>query len=272
MKGKVLIGELGIHYEIKGEGPLLLILHGWGSSTESWQKVQQELSSEFKVVILDLPGFGKSETPDQPWTIQNYLSFLERFIQELELEDFYLIGHSFGGSLSVKLATIHPELVRKMALIDSAGIRAKPKLIARIVKNLAEKSECIFMGPLIKLKRGIKKILYKLLRNTDYGKANETMKETMKNVFDYYVPETFLKESYPKNPDNRGNFLKDLEKVDVDTLLVWGEEDKITPLRFGKIFNNKIKNSKLEVISGVGHSPHLNATSPMVQIILNFFE
>jgi len=260
MKGKVLIGELGIHYEIQGEGPSLLILHGWGSSTESWQEIKQELSSNFKVIVLDLPGFGKSETPEQPWTVQNYLNFLERFVQELELDNMHLLGHSFGGSLSVKFASEHPEKIRKMILVDSAGIRPRPRLLAKIIKQLAKKSNHLFVGPLSNFKGSAKELLHKFLRNSDYGKADEIMKETMKNVFEYYT----------SMEDGSGEFISDLERVKNETLLVWGKEDKIIPVKFGKIFQEKINNSELKTITGVGHSPHLKSPSKLIQIILQF--
>jgi len=136
------------------------------------------------------------------------------------------------------------------------------------------------LGPLAKLKDSSKKLFYKLIKRTDYGKANEVMKETMKNIFDYYfnlenkeeVESKIDSKKPPAHPEQNGQFLSDLEKVKVDTLLVWGKKDEIIPLRCAKIFNEKITNSELKVISESGHSPHLDTPSQMNQFILNFFE
>lgn len=254
------IKGLEVKYEKVGEGTPLLLLHGWGASSCSWEEVVKNLDG-YEIIIPDLPGFGESDTPQQSWTIDDYLDFIEKFVDELNLKDFYLLGHSFGGSLAVKFAANSDE-VRKLMLVDSAGIRPEPRMMAKALSFIAQKGEKLFVGPLTKFKDSSKKLFYKLIKRTDYGKANEIMKETMKNFFDYY--------SGLEN--NSGQFLSDLEKVNVDTLLVWGKEDEIIPLRYGKIFNEKISNSELKVIPESGHSPHLDIPSQMNQFILNFFE
>jgi len=262
---KVTIKGLDINYERKGEGTPLLVLHGWGASSESWQKVQENLSG-FELIIPDLPGFGESDDPPEPWTIKDYLNFIQVFIEKLNLDEFYLVGHSFGGSLAVKFAITAPDKVKKIILIDSAGIKPKPKLMVRALKFMARKGKglaSLLVGPLSHFKESSKELFYKLIENTDYGSSNEVMKETMKNIFDYYT-KTDNKEL---SSEQRGKFISDLEKVKNQTLLIWGEEDKIIPLEYGKVFNKKINNSTLKIISDVGHSPHLKSPLKLVQII-----
>lgn len=258
---EVIIKGLKIHYERKGEGEPLLILPGWGSCSEKWKDVQDELCSEFDVIIPDLPGFGESDSPSEPWTIEDYLEFVREFAQQLELDSFYLVGHSFGGSLSVKIAVTRPELVKKVVLMSSAGIKPEPTFKARVMKCLAEKGKLIFKGPLSKFEGKARSAFYKLLRNTDYGKANKVMKETMNNVFEYYN----------KADSGSGGFLSDLRKLGKKTLLVWGEKDEIIPLSYGERFKKEIDNSELQVIPQVGHSPHLECPSKTASIISEFF-
>lgn len=258
---KVSVKGLEVSYEKEGEGIPLLVLHGWGASSESWKEVRENLNG-YEVIIPDLPGFGESETPTQSWTVEDYIEFIEEFTQKLNLPQFYLLGHSFGGSLAVKFTAAHPEKVRKMILMDSAGIKPEPKLIAKVLKSIAQKGEAVFAGPLAKFKNTGKKVFYKLIERTDYGKVDEVMKETMKNVFDYYT----------KHDLQSGNFLTDLKKVNVETLLVWGKEDEIIPLKYGKIFKEKIDDSSLKTLSDVRHSPHLKKPAETAQIISNFFK
>lgn len=259
---EVSVKNLDVNYKKEGKGEPLLILHGWESCSEKWKEVQDELCSEFDVIIPDLPGFGESESPSGSWTVEDYLEFVRKFVQQLDLDSFYLVGHSFGGSLSVKVTVTHPELVRKVVLIDSAGIKPKPTFKAKMMKCLAEKGKLMFKGPLSKFEGKARSAFYKLLRNTDYGKADEVMKETMNNVFDYYS----------KLDSGSGEFLSDLKKLKKETLLVWGEQDKIIPLSYGERFKKEIDNSELKVIPQVGHSPHLKSPSKTASIISEFFD
>lgn len=263
MMKEVNIKDLKVEYERTGKGIPLLILHGWGGSSKSWEKVQQSLASDFEVIVPDLPGFGESGSLKQPWLVSDYVSFILKFVQELELNHFHLVGHSFGGSLAVKFAAEHPDRVRKMVLLDSAGIKPEPGLKAKILSSLAEVGEAVFsVEPLSKFKENARDYFYLLMKNRDYGKASEIMRETMNNVFDYYTDFDL----------RSGEFLTDLEKVKVPTLVLWGEEDEIVPIEYGRIMNEKIDNSEFRVISQAGHSPNLNRASETAENIIDFFK
>ncbi len=255
---KVKVKGLEVGYDREGEGTPLLVLHGWGASSESWEEVRKKLNG-FEIIIPDLPGFGKSDTPAQSWTMEDYFDFVKEFTEKVDLDHFYLLGHSFGGSIAVKFSAAYPEKVRKLILVGSAGIKPEPSWKAKVLKSIAKKGKAVFVGPLRRFRNAGKGAFYKLVEKTDYGKADEAMKETMKNVFNYYT----------KHDLQSGSFLLDLEKVRTETLLVWGEKDKIIPLEYGKIFKDKIDNSNLETLA-VGHSPHLKKPDKLAQIISNF--
>ena len=88
---QILVNNLKVNYKIAGEGPAILVLHGWGGSSGSWNRLQEILAQKgYQVVIPDFPGFGKSVTPREPWSLQNYTEFITNFIQQLKLENFYL--------------------------------------------------------------------------------------------------------------------------------------------------------------------------------------
>ncbi len=247
------INGLKINYKIAGEGPAILVLHGWGGSSDSWRKVQQILSqSGYKVVVPDFPGFGKSVTPKDPWGVKEYNDFVLKFVEQLGLNDFILIGHSFGGQIAVRFTISHPEKVKKLILCDSAAIRAKPGLRTRIFITLARLGNAVFTPRhMARFKDAARNIFYIFVRNGDYKKANGTMKETMKNV---------LKE----------DLSAELSGILAPTLIVWGDKDKMVPLKYGRIFKDQIKGAELEVIRGAGHSPHLETPVELAGIILKF--
>ena len=141
----ILINSLRINYKIAGEGPALLILHGWGSSSDSWIKVQETLAEKgYKVIVPDFPGFGKSITPREPWGIDDYTGFIFNFVKETKLKDFFLLGHSFGGRVSVRFASLYPEKIKSLILCDSAGIKPKPGRKTMIIFWLAKVGNAIF--------------------------------------------------------------------------------------------------------------------------------
>ncbi|MFA4998814.1 MAG: alpha/beta hydrolase [Candidatus Paceibacterota bacterium] len=252
---KVSINDLEANYKIAGEGPAVLILHGWGGSSDSWKKVQEILAKEgFKVVVPDLPGFGKSLTPKEPWRVSDYVNWVNFFTNYLNLNDFYLVAHSFGGQVAVKFTILHPEKVRKIVFCASVAIRPKPGLKTRIIFSVARFGNAIFSPRyLVRMKDAARNFFYILLRHRDYVKANGTMKETIKKVLEE-------------------DLLLDLPKIKKDTLIVWGEDDKLVPLKHAHIYKEKIENSKMEVFPKIGHSPHLEIPDKLAQVLIKFFK
>lgn len=104
------------HYVIEGRGKPLVLVHGWGGSWEEWKYNIPELSKHFRVIALDLPGFGDSEELNKH-SLDNLLSFLDSFFDKLNIEKFNLMSHSMGAILSFKYALKHPERVEKIVLI-----------------------------------------------------------------------------------------------------------------------------------------------------------
>ncbi|HZG78511.1 MAG TPA: alpha/beta hydrolase, partial [Paenibacillus sp.] len=96
----VTIDDLQIHYEAKGEGPDVVLLHGWGAELGTFHRIQESLSRHFRVFAIDLPGFGKSSEPPAPWGVEEYTQFVRKFFEKLGIEQPILMGHSNGGRIS----------------------------------------------------------------------------------------------------------------------------------------------------------------------------
>lgn len=255
----VFIGGLKINYKVAGSGPAILVLHGWGSSSDSWIRVQEFLAKEgYFVICPDLPGFGKSDIPDSAWSIKEYEKVVIDFVKKMEdkfdnfSEPFFLLGHSFGGTISIKIASDNSLKLRKLLLCDPAGIRVKPSIKTRIIILISSIGDLFFsLEPLRRIKDLARNFFYSFIKERDYVKATGIMKETIKKI---------LKE----------DLSLDLLKIKTETLLLWGEKDKIIPLKYSKIYRDKIKNSHLETFSKTGHSPHLSCPSLLAKEIIKF--
>jgi len=250
---EILINGIKVNYKIAGEGPAILVLHGWGGSSDSWLAFQGILAEKgYKVVVLDFPGFGKSVTPPQPWNLDDYTSFVLDFAEKLGLEQFFLVGHSFGGRISIKFVIKHPQKVKKLILCDSAGVKPKPGLKTLIIFWLARLGNAIFAPKhFIRFKDSARNFFYSFLRNKDYVKANGTMKETIKKVLGE-------------------DLLSELPRIKTKTLIVWGSADRTVPLKYAHIFKERIADSELEIVPKIGHSPHLEVPEKLSEIVLKF--
>lgn len=255
---KTSINNLAVNYKIAGEGPAFLVLHGWGGSSDSWLEVQKALANQgYMVIVPDFPGFGKSFTPPESWSLKKYIDWLNDFLKDSSLgleEPFLLLAHSFGGRVAIKFAVQYPERLKKLILCDSAGIKAKPNLKTRIIIAMSRLGNAVFSPEILaRFKDAARNAFYFLIRNRDYVKAKGTMRETMKNVIDE-------------------DLLSDLSNIKVPTLVVWGEKDRMVPVKCAYIFKERISNCRLEIIPRIGHSPHLEVPEELSRIIISFLK
>lgn len=235
-----IISGLDISYRVIGEGKPLLILHGWGSKSDNWLKVGELLAKKgLKVIIPDLPGFGRSEEPRGAGNLDDYSDFVEEFVSQLGLNRFYLLGHSFGGSLAVKFSLQHPEKVAKLILVAPACIRKKG------LKNKLFK----FISKFFKIKTPfLRKLFY---RKSDYLSVQGVMKEIYLKI---------IKE----------DLTNILSQIKIPTIIIWGAKDKITPIKQAKLINSKIRNSKLEILSGANHDLNSKVPEKLAEIIIKY--
>ncbi len=191
----------------------LIILHGWGSSKEFMKQAFSDKLKEFRLIFVDLPGFGKSSN-DTVLTTRDYRDILKLFISDLKLNRYAVMGHSFGGKVATLL---EPD---NLILLSSAGIVTKKSLKVRFKIQLFK-----LLKPL-----GIKK-LRRIFASDDVKGMSQNMYETFKNVVDE-------------------DFSKEFENYRGKALIFWGEDDTATPLESGEKISSLIKDSKFFPLSG----------------------
>lgn len=234
----------------------ILILHGWGSCANSWQTVKKLLEqNSYEVFVPDLPGFGNNPPPTKPWSINDYVEWVREFCEKNNLSQVFLLGHSFGGRISIDFSTRYPERIKKLILCNSAGIKPKPGLLTTMIFCLAKLGNIVFKPKFLTgFKKDARSFFYFFLRKRDYAKiTDQIMKETIKNVL---------------NED----LLPLLPEIKTETLIVWGKKDKLVPIKYSYIFKKKIPHSELKILPKVGHSPHLEAPQELLKVILDFIK
>ena len=229
---EITINGFKTNYQVFGSGKPFLLLHGWGSNSERWEKFAGILVEKgFQVIVPDLPGFGKSDQLSHIWTTNDYTNWVEEFIEKLNLTEFYVMGHSFGGALACKFSIKYPQKVKKLFLVSSAAVRKHTnkkeayKVVSKLVKVFAFLPGYKFF----------RKAIYKfVIRKSDYPYVEGNLKETFLNV----VSEDLSQFT---------GFIR------IPTVIIWGDKDTYTPISDAYFLNEKIKNSKLIVLNGFGH-------------------
>lgn len=248
----VKIDDVDVFYKTAGTGEKVVLLHGWGGQADSFLPVFNHLSSKYNVYALDFPGFGQSALPGQPWSVGDYTDMLNKFFEALNIDKAHLIGHSFGGRVSIMFSAKHPEKVNKIVLADSAGIIPKRtfKYYYKVYKfKLFKELFLLFTRGKDRQEKLDK--FYSKYGSKDYRESKG-------------LRETFVK---VVNEDLRG-FLPSIKSP---TLLIWGDQDKDTPLYFGKIMEKEIPDAGLVVFEGAGHFSYLDRLNDFNVIVSKFF-
>lgn len=241
--------SLNINYQIYGQGSPLILLHGWGANYHTFDYLINYLKNNFTIYALDLPGFGQSDEPPIPYNLSNYVNFLVTFINELQITKPIILGHSFGGRIAIKYASINSN-IDKLILVDSAGIRKKLSIKKRwqIIRYKLLKFY-------YKKKKDIAKYnqLIKVNGSPDFVSASPIMKGTMSKV---------IKEDLKKY----------IRKITTETLIIWGKDDTETPYSDAQYMNKHIKNSGLVTFDNCGHFPYLEKRNYFHIVIGKYLE
>jgi pimeloyl-ACP methyl ester carboxylesterase len=246
----VLIDGLIINYKIEGRGRAVLCLHGWGDNLDTFTKSTQSGFEDYRLISVDLPGFGKTDTPEKDYNLLLYAEFVNKFLKKVNEEKIYaVIGHSNGGAISIKAVANNLLNPKKMVLLASSGIRSESRSRNKFLRIIAKIAKLFTKLLPKKIREKIRRKVYKKIGSDLF--VAEKMQGTFKNI----VSEDLLEES---------------RKINIPTLLVYGSEDGMTPLKYGEKYNESIRNSKLEVIVGARHMLHHTHEKETRDIILEF--
>jgi len=240
-----------VYYEAAGSGKPVLLLHGWGARAAAMRPIFEQLQPDHAVHALDFPGFGQSALPPAPWRVGDYCQVAVEFLAKCGVARASVIGHSFGGRVGIKLAAERPELVEKLILVDSAGIRPglTPKRLLLSVAAGGGKVLLAALGP-VGLRAQAERLVRSRLGSEDCRAAGP-LRETFVRVV---------------NEDLRPL----LPRIQAPTLLVWGDRDEDTPLADARIMEREIPDAGLVVLRGAGHFSYLDRPADFARIVRTF--
>jgi pimeloyl-ACP methyl ester carboxylesterase len=248
----VIVDQLLVNYRLTGKGRLILMLHGWGDSAKGLQGLEKSLIDNYQVLNIDLPGFGGSQAPNEPWNLDNYSFFLESLINKLELPQPYgVIGHSNGASIALRAVSLGKLEPKKLVLLAAAGLREGNGLRRFLLMLLAKIGNLATVWLPERYRRS--------LRSSLYNAAGSDM---------LVAPE--LQETFKRTV--RQDVKSDAENIKLPTLLIYARNDQATPLENGELYHSLIKDSRLEVIDDAGHFVHLDQPEKVANIVKEFLK
>lgn len=231
----------------------IYILHGWavrdgGLSKQKWQPFIDQLKlAGYKVVFLNIPGL--TAPLDDAWGLEEYRLWLESQLEKrADDQKIILIGHSFGGQLAIRFTAKNSQIVEKLVLIDSSGIKDMSfgKVLKRNIFFIISKlGKIIFRGEFFR------NILYKIVREEDYQQASPLLRKTMSKILNEQI-------------------IDDLPKIYCPTKIIWGELDLVTPIKHAEKIDKLIKYSELNVVKGAKHSPQYSHPIETAKLVTQF--
>jgi len=260
-------------YEEQGSGDVILFLHGFAESRFTWRYLAGGLASKYRVISLDLKGFGESPKPkDGHYSIYDQAIAVQAFIEEHQLKNITLVGHSFGGGVALALTLMAKErsleTIDRLILLAAAGYKQSlPSMLRDLNRPIIGRVGVYLMPAYYQAIEGYKYAFY------DHSKIPAVgVHESAKNFSRSGARYVFLHTARQLVPDDINEISQQYVRIKQPALLIWGDKDRVIPLRYGHRLDKDLPNSRLEILSNVGHMTQEEAPEEVLSLIKNFMQ
>ena len=260
-----------IAYRDAGAGEALLLIHGMAGSSATWRAVIPELAKKYRVVAPDLLGHGESTKPRGDYSLGAFAASLRDLLDELGISRATVVGQSLGGGVAMQFTYQHRDYCQRLALISSGGLGPDLNWILRILSAPGAELLLPVVAPRPVLNVGNK--LGSWLTSAGSVAARQRNVERVL-VVSGSAHAAGISAYLALGRRLPGPAVSALGKIHVShglpTLLIWGEEDRIIPVAHGRAAHDAVPGSRLEVLPGVGHFPHVESPAAVVDILDDF--
>jgi 3-oxoadipate enol-lactonase len=249
-----------IYYNDEGSGETVLLLHGLSDSADIWQIIKGDLIRDYRVILMDLRGHGRSDKPETPYSIRKFSNDVENLLNALNVEKVYIVGFSLGGVVAQQFALNNPEKVISLILLSTFSYvdRDLEKKFRTLRDKLLHGGCGVFYDEVIKLVL-TPQFLNKYESELDAGKKlclEMNSAYALIKIIDALI---------------RFNLKNEIKSISQPTLIISGKNDIFTPPHFSRQLHNSIINSQLKIVDNVGHNLLVPENIPyLADLILNF--
>jgi pimeloyl-ACP methyl ester carboxylesterase len=264
-------GPLRLAVMEKGRGRPILLLHGFATSSYTWHAIMPELAKAHRVIAIDLRGFGASDKPlDDHYSIEDQAGAVQAFIEQEDLRDLTIIGHSFGGGVTLTLALKAEQerqpRIRNIVLVDTIAYRQPVPIFFKLLQvPVVGEVGMTLVPPEVQAGQG--------LRLAYYDREKITAQDVAEYANTLYSPAA--KHALTKTveriiPDNIDEIASRYKTIKMPTLIVWCEQDKVVPVYLGLRLHEEMRSSEFAIFSQCGHMPQEEKPEDTVRVVQAF--
>ena len=256
-----------VRFVESGDGPPLLLVHGYLGSHAVWDDAIDGLSPHFRTLAPDLPGFGESEKPPAaryPYNVDAFAESLADMIAALDLGRVAVCGHDLGGAVALMMAARHPAMVERLVLIDPIVYPHKPDLYTRLAATPV-------LGPVAFKQLSGRGIFGRFFQRRSYAAPGAVPAARIDLLFDAFNAPAAREAAYAtlQSLADTRTLVALLPRVHAQALVVWGRSDRLLPVAHGRRLARDLPNARLEIVDS-GHSPHEEVPAVFAKIAHEF--
>ena len=237
----------------------IVLVHGLGASAERWEFVIPEFSKNFRVIVPDLIGFGQSDKPSVDYTTEFFTEFLGNFLQKLGIKKTNIIGSSLGGQITAEFTSNNQDMIENLVLVSPSGI----------MKHSTPALDAYVMAALYPNLEGAKNAFEMMAGST---------REIHSKIIEDFVTRMKLPNakmafmSTLLGLKNAEVITKSLNKITVPSLIIWGEDDPVIPIKYADDFVSSIQDCRFYMMDNCGHTPYVDDPQRFARLVLDFLE
>ncbi|MDT5387274.1 MAG: hypothetical protein QOE04_915, partial [Mycobacterium sp.] len=264
-------------FRVAGTGPAILLIHGIGDNSTTWDTVQSKLAQRFTVIAPDLLGHGKSDKPRADYSVAAYANGMRDLLSVLDIEQVTVVGHSLGGGVAMQFAYQFPQLVERLILVGAGGVTKDVNIALRIasVPMGSEALALLRLPMVLPALQVIGRVGGALFGSTGVGRD---LPEVVRILAD--LPEPTASSAFARTlravVDWRGQVVTMLDRCylteSVPVQLIWGSRDSVIPVEHAKMAHSAMPGSQLEVFEGSGHFPFHDDPDRFVELVEKFID
>ncbi|MGO9487076.1 MAG: alpha/beta fold hydrolase [Rhodomicrobium sp.] len=256
-----------------GHGRPILLLHGFATSSYTWHSIIPELAKDHRVIAIDLRGFGASDKPlDEHYSIQDQTEAVQAFIEQENLRDLTVIGHSFGGGITLSLALNAEQQrkprIRNIVLIDTIAYRQPLPIFFKLLQiPMVGDLGMTLVPPEIQAEQGLRVAYY------DRDKiSGQDIAEYASTLYSPAAKHALTKTIEQMVPDNIDELALRYRTIKMPALILWCEQDKVVPVVLGERLHDNMGSSELAIFTHCGHMPQEEKPQDTVAAIQAFLK
>jgi pimeloyl-ACP methyl ester carboxylesterase len=262
---------------IAGSGPALLLIHGVGDNSTTWNSVHAKLAQRFTVIAPDLLGHGESDKPRADYSLAAFANGMRDLLAALGIDRVTLVGHSLGGGIAAQFVYQYPHMVERLVLVSSGGV-TKDVSIALRMATLPMGSEALAALRLPGVLPALQlagRAAQTVIGSTKYGRDLPDGLRLLARLADPAALSAFSR-TLRSVVDGHGQFVTMLDRSylmpSVPKLIIWGEDDMVIPVSHARIAHAAMPDSRLEIFEGSGHMPFRDHPEHFAEILERFIE